>query len=623
MAKLARQGDGVDREQVHWPAPQREADAASNDRGTPHPHSESAQALAATVRELSFEVQALSERLAEETARRVGYQKEVVLMLNSTTWRGRVHWRGVTRRLRTISKLAMRKAGAATRLALSGQLGERLRKHARRGAAASLSNRTLLIESDLFDPAYYREMYPDVAGSREVPVEHYLKWGGREGRDPSEAFSSSGYFARYPDVVATGLNPLVHYLRHGRQEGRQIVAGRPLAPTVHDLLSDRWPALRPLSLIETPAEGRRLTVVTDSVGASSLFGGVGTALILAALYCNRAGATLRVATRQEAPDAAAIGQVLKANGVNLRVPLQVALAPQSGVQSLPVTQDDVFLTTSWWTTRSVLGSVAPQRLVYLLQEDERMFYAQGDERLLCAELLDDPRVPLLVNSRLLFDHLAQGPNALKAFGERATAFEPAFPSVQGATPKPKAGKRDFFFYSRPHHQRNLFWRGATVLADAIEEGILPADEWAFHYVGRGTPAIKLPGGARLQRVEWLSWKDYRALIANMDAALVLMDTPHPSYPPLDLAGAGVAVLTNSHPGKTDLSHYSRNIILRAPAHQDLMDGLAALAKLGKNDALRKANLNSDGICRDWPVALDGAVDVLERRFGKLPRSHVR
>ena len=53
----------------------------------------------------------------------------------------------------------------------------------------------------------------------------------------------------------------------------------------------------------------------------------------------------------------------------------------------------------------------------------------------------------------------------------------------------------------------------------------------------------------------------------MDAALVLMDTPHPSYPPYDLAAVGAAVLTNSHGIKTDLSDISDNIIV-APSSVD-------------------------------------------------------
>jgi hypothetical protein len=78
----------------------------------------------------------------------------------------------------------------------------------------------LLRQSRYFHEAWYLHRYPDVAGRKMDPVKHYLRYGAREGRDPSPAFSTRGYLGRYPDVTASGLNPLVHYLRHGMQEGR-------------------------------------------------------------------------------------------------------------------------------------------------------------------------------------------------------------------------------------------------------------------------------------------------------------------------------------------------------------------------------------------------------------------
>ena len=67
---------------------------------------------------------------------------------------------------------------------------------------------------------------------------------------------------------------------------------------------------------------------------------------------------------------------------------------------------DVIMTTSWWTTRAVLDSTLPRdQVVYLLQEDERMFYACGDERLLCQETLAEPDLAVVVNTRRLLDHL--------------------------------------------------------------------------------------------------------------------------------------------------------------------------------------------------------------------------
>ena len=56
------------------------------------------------------------------------------------------------------------------------------------------------------------------------PLEHYIAFGAKEGRDPSPFFDSSAYLAAYQDVAAAGVNPLQHYLQFGIHEGRSTFA---------------------------------------------------------------------------------------------------------------------------------------------------------------------------------------------------------------------------------------------------------------------------------------------------------------------------------------------------------------------------------------------------------------
>ena len=468
----------------------------------------------------------------------------------------------------------------------------------------------LIVESRLFDEDYYRHVRPDLPDDQE-PVEHYLLHGGFEGFDPSEGFSSSTYMRQYEDVIVSGLNPLVHYLRHGRPEGRQIQRGRPLRPEFRTLYETRWQELNPFPVVRVRGAGPRITVVTDSVGAGSLFGGVGTALILATLLANRHGATLRIATRNEPPDAGLLLPLQQATGVVLAGQLEIVHLPTDGSQPLLMADQELVITTSWWTTRAALDStLRREELAYLLQEDERMFYPYGDERLLCEETLSERDLTVVVNTQRLLDHLL---GTLPHLASSAVSFEPAFPG--GEPPAESDGRRRFFFYSRPENARNLFWRGGQALSRAIEDNILDPDVWSFHFVGRKTPDLVLPRAVRPHVAEGLDWRDYQALVSTMDAALVLMDTPHPSYPPLDLAAAGAAVLTNRHPGKEDLSDLSANILIADPALDSLVDGLTRVAALGVDDARRRENREHDHLERDWAVALTGALDALDARSG--------
>jgi GT2 family glycosyltransferase len=72
----------------------------------------------------------------------------------------------------------------------------------------------------LFETRWYLATNPDVAGAELNPLEHYCEWGVRDSRDPNPLFSTSWYLAHNPDVAAAGLNPLAHYLKHGASEGR-------------------------------------------------------------------------------------------------------------------------------------------------------------------------------------------------------------------------------------------------------------------------------------------------------------------------------------------------------------------------------------------------------------------
>ncbi len=71
-----------------------------------------------------------------------------------------------------------------------------------------------------FDPAYYLSRNPDVAAAGVDPLQHYLAYGWKEGRDPNAYFSTAWYLHQNPDVAAAGVNPLQHYEDHGWREGR-------------------------------------------------------------------------------------------------------------------------------------------------------------------------------------------------------------------------------------------------------------------------------------------------------------------------------------------------------------------------------------------------------------------
>ncbi|AXT39015.1 hypothetical protein D1814_10130 [Alteromonas sp. BL110] len=76
--------------------------------------------------------------------------------------------------------------------------------------------------SNLFDKSWYLNAYPDVGESKVDPAYHYLKFGWKEGRQPSPLFNGDSYLEQNKDVQLQGINPLLHYLKFGIEEGRKI-----------------------------------------------------------------------------------------------------------------------------------------------------------------------------------------------------------------------------------------------------------------------------------------------------------------------------------------------------------------------------------------------------------------
>ena len=91
--------------------------------------------------------------------------------------------------------------------------------------------------SQLFDPAWYLDRYPDLAALRDGAAEHFLDHGGLEGRWPHPLFHSDFYLAQNPDIRDSGTNPLIHYMENGAAEGR----------SPNPLFDTRWYAARYLA----------------------------------------------------------------------------------------------------------------------------------------------------------------------------------------------------------------------------------------------------------------------------------------------------------------------------------------------------------------------------------------
>ena len=160
----------------------------------------------------------------------------------------------------------------------------------------------------------------------------------------------------------------------------------------------------------------------------------------------------------------------------------------------------------------------------------------------------------MFNSSELHDHFVRSGYAF----EREYVFEPTLNSGLMHRLQELGGhaakRRRILVYGRPRVGRNAFRLAVEVLRRWIET-YPDSSRWEIISAGEEHPAVYLDGGRLLVSAGKLSIDEYAEVLAESSVGLSLMVSPHPSYPPLEMAAFGAHVVTNGFGGK-DLSGFS-------------------------------------------------------------------
>jgi hypothetical protein len=87
------------------------------------------------------------------------------------------------------------------------------------GALMRLRTTRDILISGLFVPEFYLDKYPDIREAGVDPLDHYVRYGDREGRQPNPAFSPDEYRQMNMPSVAMDRLALEHYFREGEPAG--------------------------------------------------------------------------------------------------------------------------------------------------------------------------------------------------------------------------------------------------------------------------------------------------------------------------------------------------------------------------------------------------------------------
>ena len=340
----------------------------------------------------------------------------------------------------------------------------------------------------------------------------------------------------------------------------------------------------PLNFAPDPglALNSRIIVIIPSLRLEHMSGGPNTALLLAS-YLAELGESIAIVS-SDAPAYGREEQLYSHMGELLGRPV-----PRDRIElidgfdrsvSVPIGAGDIFLATAWWTAqmaRNALRHTIHDGFIYLIQDFEPILHSASTFHARALETYGFQHIPV-INTRLLLDHLAHegsGCYAGEDFVSDALVFNPALDRTQfhpTTANRTLDGKRVLLFYSRPTKaERNLFEIGLSALARVVSAGLLFDDTWEVWGMGEDFKPIPLGNGMMLRSLPWMSFEDYAKRMRESDLLLSLMLSPHPSYPPLEMAACGNMVVTNSCSVKTEqrLRSISPNILVAEPNADDV------------------------------------------------------
>jgi len=385
---------------------------------------------------------------------------------------------------------------------------------------------------------------------------------------------------------------------------------------VNQILRDKFTNSQPIGFVKVDRDDFRFNIVTDSVQKQSLFGGVATSLILATLFSNKYNIPLRIITRETENNPNDYEKFL--DFMHITKPNKIEFFSDCDRNNggnnfkLETSDKDIFLATSWWSAEAIKSVNLRKNFFYIIQEVEKFFYPNGDDQNLCENILHERNINYIVNSKLLFDYYLI--NNYKNIVTKGVYFEPAFPThiySPGLNSFKQKTKYKLLFYARPNNPRNLFYTGIKILDEAIREGIINMEEWEIYFAGSNIPPLTFSNGKKPIMLGHMDWKEYSIFIKEIDLGLCLMYTPHPSYPPLDIASSGGVVLSNAYLNKRSLE-YSKNIICMDLDMGSMLNGVEKSVNLVKDVARRKKNYNDNCIVRNWSDSLDKVLEYINK-----------
>lgn len=304
----------------------------------------------------------------------------------------------------------------------------------------------------------------------------------------------------------------------------------------------------------------RLNLVVPTVNARQTFGGVATALKLFSDLADYLGEEydrrIIVTDSEIEPESyAALAGYAPAPFTQSCDVLSRCLvdAKERGGGRLDIRARELFVATAWWTVDIVralerdraraFGGRRP--FVYLIQDDEPKFDGWGARYVLAESTYrHGDETIAVINSEELFSAIVNKHDFAHSF-----CLPYAMNKRISERLAPAARERTILVYGRPTVARNAFELICAALRQWQQRDPTRASRWHIVFLGE---AFESPLAYPVQNATVEGKVSLEAYADHLNRAAVgvsLMVSPHPSYPPLEMAEAGLKTIANGYPGK--------------------------------------------------------------------------
>lgn len=387
-----------------------------------------------------------------------------------------------------------------------------------------------------------------------------------------------------------------------------------------------------LPLAVTGSAPRRANLVVPIIDLPHFFGGYLGVFNLARRLAEH-GVRVRVVTAEPQPALPAgwrarLEQYEGLAGAFERLEVDFA---GDGQRPLEVNPADSFIAVSAWTAHvahRATSGLGNERFLHVIQDYDPLMWPNGSIAAVARDAYSLPHYAIFSTQPLsaYFRHRRLGVFARGEHdGERdSVVFRSAITPVGRVTEEELAARdrRSLLFYARPeeHAARNMFELGVVALSRALAEGVFEGD-WRFVGIGSITPhpPVELCSGRRLELIPRVGQREYAAALREFSVGLSLMDSPHPSLVPIEMASAGVAAVTSTFENKdaATLAAISENLVPAEPTVAGVADAIRVAVQLSADPAARARAADVA-----WPRSWDDAFDdrIVTRIAGWLGRA---